>query len=111
MSFMLAPAQWPMTVMIAEVYDALRSAGADDDKARRAAEAVADARVESMQSRAELRTEHAVAGFRLEAGDAGLDATLRSEMQGIRGELSILKWMVGGLLAVAVATFPHTLFG
>lgn len=30
-----------MTMMITEVYDAFKSAGADDDKARKAAEAIA----------------------------------------------------------------------
>ncbi len=35
-----------MTVMIAEVYDALLSAGSDDEKARKAAAAVAETRSE-----------------------------------------------------------------
>jgi hypothetical protein len=104
-------ADWQMTVMIAEVYDALRSAGADDEKARRAAEAVADARVESMQSRAELRSDMQSLDSGLKREMQSLGAALRSEMQGIRSELSVLKWMVGGLLAIAVATFIRTLFG
>ena len=100
-----------MTVMITEVYDGLRSAGADDDKARLAAGAVADARVEGMQSRAELRSDMQSLGSGLKREMQNLGAALRSEMQGIRGELSILTWMVGGLLAMAVATFLRTLFG
>ena len=85
-----------MTVMVAEAYDALRSAGADDDKARRAAEAVAD-------SRTELRT--------IESGLKSEMHGIRLEMQGIRGEIAMLKWMNGGLLAVAIAIFVRMLFG
>ena len=79
-----------MTVMIAEVYDALRSAGADDDKARKAAEAVADARTDVAAIERGLKSE--MYGIRV-------------EMQGIRGEIYTLKWLNGGLLAVVVAIF------
>ena len=40
-----------------------------------------------------------------------LDSGLKAEMQSIRGEMSVLKWMVGGMLAIGVATFVRTLFG
>jgi len=79
-----------VTVMITEVYDALRDAGAGDEKARKAAEAVAE-------SRNELKT--------IQAGLQGEMHGIRIETQAIRGELSTLKWMNGGLLAVAVAIF------
>ncbi len=42
-----------MTTMIAEVYDAFRSAGADEDKARAAAQAIAD----YQRNISELKTE------------------------------------------------------
>ena len=85
-----------MTVMIAEVYDALRSAGADDEKARKAAEAVAE-------SRSEMKT--------IEAGLSSEMHGIKLELQGVRGEIATLKWMNGGLLAVAVAIFIRMLFG
>ncbi len=85
-----------MTVMIAEVYDALRSAGAEDEKARKAAEAVAESRTELTAIEGGLRNE--MHGIRL-------------EMQGIRGDIATMKWMNGGLLAVAIAIFVRLLFG
>jgi hypothetical protein len=71
-------------------------AGADEDKARKAVEAVAE-------SRSELKT--------IEGGLRGEMHGIRLEIQAIRGEISTLKWMHGGLLAVAVAIFVRMLFG
>ena len=94
-----------MTVMIAEVYDALRSAGADDDRARRAAEALAEWKGESQELRAniaEMRSEvsSGLSEMRSEASSglsemrsdvsSGLSevrAGLRSEIGGLRTEL------------------------
>ena len=58
-----------MTTMIAEVYDALRDAGASDDKARRAAEALAG-----------VETRFADLGTRIDRVD---------------GRINTLTWMVG----------------
>jgi hypothetical protein len=69
-----------MARMIAEVYDALRSAGADDDKARAAATAVA----ESDRDVADLRLE--MSGVRTEGAE-------------IRGDMRLLTWMVGFTIA------------
>jgi hypothetical protein len=74
-----------MTTMLSEVYDALRDAqGVSDDKARRAAEAVAayDARFTDIR------------------GDIG---GLKVEFTGLRGEVRILRWMVGFNTALMVA--------
>ncbi len=65
-----------MATMISELYDALKSAGAPEDQARKAAEVVADynnqfARVENRMAR-------------------------------IEGDLSLLKWMVGFVLAFCI---------
>ena len=66
-----------MTTRITEVYDALKSAGADEEKARAAAQAIASHQQETTELRTEMRT-----GF-----------------AEIRGELKLLKWMMGLLLA------------
>lgn len=74
-----------MTTMIAEVYDALRDAqGVSDEKARKAAEAIAayDARFGEIKS--EL-------------------AGVKVEMAGVRGEVRNLRWMTGFNLALTVA--------
>jgi chromosome segregation ATPase len=89
-----------MTVMIAEVY------GADDEKARRAAEAVAESRGEMQRLSANLRSEVQAMATELR----GEMQALRSEMQSLRGELTTLKWMMGVLIALAVAIFLQSLF-
>jgi CHASE3 domain sensor protein len=95
-----------MTVMIAEVYDALRSAGADEDKARRAAEAVAESRDDMQRLSAEIRSEMQALAAELRSEMQAL----RSEMQSVRGELTILKWMMGVLIALVIAIFLQLLF-
>ena len=57
-----------MSTMVAEVYDALRDAGASEDKARKAAEAM-----------------------------AGIDSQhqdIRHEFTALRGEFNTVKWML-----------------
>lgn len=65
-----------MTAMISEVYDALISAGAPDDKARKAAEAIA-------------------------AYDNRF-GQIDNKLTRIEGELNLLKWMVGAVIAGVV---------
>ena len=92
-----------MTVMVAETYDALRRAGAHGDKARKAAEAVGDFRSEKRSIEARLSSE--MHGIKLELNG------IKLELKGVGGEIATLKWMNGGLLAVAVAIFIRMLFG
>ena len=68
-------------MMISEVYDARKEAGASEDKARRAAEAIAryDARFHKIESDI---------------------ATLRAET---RGEFNFVLWMIGFNLAMTIA--------
>ena len=66
-----------MTTMSTEVYDALKSAGADEDKARAAAQAIASHQRDATELRTEMRTEFA----------------------SVRGELKLPKWMLGLVLA------------
>lgn len=73
-----------MTMMVAEVYDALLAAGAPEDKALRAAEAVA-----SYDNRFNK-----------------VDA----EFAKVNGDLAVLKWMVGLVVAGVVALITKTFF-
>ena len=66
-----------MSTMISEVYDALKEAGASEEKARKAAEAIAS--TENRFSRIE------------------------GELIAIRGEQNLLKWMIGFNLAMTIA--------
>jgi uncharacterized protein Yka (UPF0111/DUF47 family) len=70
-----------MATMISEVYDALRDAGASEEKARKAAEVLAN-----YESRFD-RIESDIAAFRAE----------------VRGEFSLVKWMLGFVLVFVVA--------
>jgi len=54
-----------MSIMIAEVYDAFISAGADDQKAREAAQAIADYRDDIGQIKSQLRLLHWMISFNL----------------------------------------------
>jgi hypothetical protein len=65
-----------MTTMIAEVYDALLAAGSPEDKARKAAEAIA-----SYENRF---------------------AAIDQRFLKVDGDLNLLKWMVGFDLAATV---------
>ncbi len=65
-----------MTTMIAEVYDALLAAGSPEDKARKAAEAIA-----SYENRF---------------------VAIEQRFTKVEGDLNLLKWMVGFDLAATV---------
>jgi hypothetical protein len=54
-----------MKIMIAELYDALINAGADDEKARAAARAVADYKDDIQSAKADLILLKWMAGFNL----------------------------------------------
>ena len=79
-----------MTTMIVELYEALRSAGAPEDKAQAAARAMADH---------ERRFDHV---------DTEL-ATIRGEVKALEGQVVIVKWITGatfaGILALILRTF------
>jgi hypothetical protein len=79
-----------MARMIAEVYDALKSAGADEDKARATATAVAE-------------SDRDIADLRLEMSG------VRSEMAEIRGDVRLLKWMVGFTMALVLGVLGSVL--
>ena len=73
-----------MTTMIAEVYDALIEAGASQDKARKAAEAIAG--YESRFNEIEKRLER------------------------MEGKITLLSWMVGIAITLTVALGVGNLF-
>jgi hypothetical protein len=87
-----------MARMIAEVYDALKSAGASEDQARAAAMAVAGQleiegrltdlvdRIDRLETRFETRFER-----------------LEHRMGRLETEVAVIKWMVGFTLAMNVA--------
>lgn len=78
-----------MTVMVVEIYDALRSAGADDDKSRKAAEVlVRDERFEKIDRQF---------------------ADVRADMAKLQARQDMLMWMVGITMAVLGGVFTGTI--
>lgn len=81
-----------MTTMIAEVYEALKDAGASDEKAKAAAEALAEYRelkavIPTLATKADLEV-------------------LRSEIKGVEAKIAesktdLLKWLIGLLFLQA----------
>ena len=77
----------------------LRAAGVPEQQAKAEAEALRDVLAEAMDS-----------SLATKADLMEVKAELRLEMAGIRGELSTIKWMMGVLIAVAVANFAKQFF-
>jgi hypothetical protein len=79
-----------MTAMIVELYEALRAAGAPEEKAQAAAKAMADH---------ERRFDYV---------DTEL-ATIRGEIKTLEGQIIMVKWITGapfaGILALILRTF------
>ncbi|KAB0675729.1 integrase [Aureimonas leprariae] len=69
-----------MALMVGALYDALRSANVDDDKARRAAEEVAD----------------------FQKQIATVDASVGRLEQKAEGRFTLLQWMLGVNLAISI---------
>ncbi len=85
-----------MTTMIAELYDALIAAGSPEDKARKAAEAMAGF---DAYERRFVRIESDLGELKRDVAD------LRQRVSGVERDLLLLKWMVGFVLAFQVALF------
>jgi hypothetical protein len=106
-----------MTTMVAELYDALIAAGSPEDKARKAAEAMAG--FDAYEQRF-IRIEADIGELRRDVAELKRDvAEVKREVSGIRGDFSgleqrfaglkgdvlLLKWMLGFVLAFQVAIF------
>jgi hypothetical protein len=95
-----------VSTMISEVYDALISAGAAEDKARKAAETLAD--TDNRFSRidgAVLKLESKLDGAVLK-----LESKLDSAVLKLEAELVLVKWMVGFSIAMNVAILTRSFF-
>jgi phage shock protein A len=90
-----------MTTMIAELYDALLAAGSPEDKARKAAEAMAESYegrfVRIQADIAELK--HNVAELKRDMAEA------KRDVAELKRDNLLIKWMLGFLLTFQVAIF------
>jgi hypothetical protein len=79
-----------MALMLGQLYDALRAGNVPDDKARAAAEEVAN-------------YEGELTKLRLDMGDRFKDTGER--ISRVESDIGLLKWMVGFLIAVVLGVF------
>jgi hypothetical protein len=95
-----------VSTMISEVYDALISAGAAEDKARKAAETLAnyDNRFSRIDG-AVLKLESKLDGAVLK-----LESKLDGAVLKLEAELVLMKWMVGFAIALNVAILTRSFF-
>lgn len=80
----------------------LEKAGASRELASAMAEAQKESLAEVLDTTLATKTD--ITGVKLEV------AGVRADMAGVRGELSTIKWMMGVLIAVAVANFAKQFF-
>lgn len=106
-----------MNMMVSELYDALLSAGADEAKARRAAEGFADSDQQFKlqfaalrEDNQRMRTETASLRGELVNSMTTLDGSIRREMQSLRAELSLIKWMAGVVVGMLIAVLLKVYF-
>jgi len=99
-----------MTTMVTEVYDALRDAGASEEKARRAAEVLANYddrfnRVEARIDRVQTSLEMQIAAVKtdLELRIAAVRTDLERQIAAVKADVAVLKWMTGTAIALIVA--------
>jgi hypothetical protein len=90
-----------MTTMVAELYDALLAAGAPDEKARKAAETMAGYEAHEQQLG---RIETDVVDLKRDVAELRrMAANGEQRLSGLSGEVLLLKWMLGFVLAFQVA--------
>ena len=93
-----------MATMITEVYEAFRAAGAPDDKARQAAEAMAvyDPRLGRIETDvAGIKTDVGAQALRLARVETNVDK-LTADVGVLKSDVAVLKWMMGFSLAMLV---------
>jgi hypothetical protein len=83
-----------MTTLIAELYDALLAAGSPDDKARKAAEAMAG--FDAYEPRF-VRVEADIAELKRDV------AEIKRDVAALKGDNLLIKWMLGFVLAFQIA--------
>ncbi len=84
-----------MSTMIAEVYEALKEAGASEEKSKAASQAIAD--YEERISKANISMREL--DKKMEVGFA----EMKIQLTKIDGEIRVLKWMLGVLIAGIVS--------
>ena len=102
------------------VYDALKAANVDDAKATAAVEAIETVREEARLRRMEVQIGELRADMEKGFGEIRAEmeknsGELRAEMQKglgeVRADITLLKWMCGGILGLMAMAFIRIMFG
>ena len=110
-----------MTTMISELYEALINAGATEEKAREAAQALSAENLNSKDTIAEVKAELAgdIAGLdeklsgkitELDQRLSGEIAETRKDIHKLQLDVAVLKWMVGATLTGVAAIIVKLFF-
>ena len=102
-----------MTTMISEVYSAFRTAGAPEQEARKAAEAlsaenlatkndVAEVKQEIIEVKQELTSNIIEVKEELTSNIIEVKEELTGEISGIKREVAVVKWMLGIVIIAVV---------
>ena len=105
-----------MTTMIGERYDALKEAGASEEKAIAAAKSIADyenhfVRMESKIDSLELELESEVGSLESRLGSkiSSIESRFESEIKIVKAEPSLIKWLLGfgiaGIISLIIKAF------
>lgn len=94
--------------MIAELYDALKEAGASEEKAKAAAQAIAD--YERHFVHIESKLDSIDSEIKVVKSEIKIVRTdLEAEIKAVKTELSIVKWLVGfgiaGIISLIIKAF------
>ena len=99
-----------MTTMISELYEALINAGASEEKAREAAQALSAENLNSKDTIAEVKAELAGDIAELDQKLSGEIAETRRDIHKLQLDVAVLKWMVGATLTGVAAIIVKLFF-
>ena len=96
--------------MISELYEALINAGASEEKAREAAQALSAENLNSKDTIAEVKAELAGDIAELDQKLSGEIAETRRDIHKLQLDVAVLKWMVGATLTGVAAIIVKLFF-
>ena len=99
-----------MTTMISELYEALINAGASEEKAREAAQALSAENLNSKDTIAEVKAELAGDIAALDEKLSGEIAETRKDIHKLQLDVAVLRWMMGATLTGVAAIIVKLFF-
>lgn len=88
----------------------LRVAGVPEAQAKAEAEAIRDVLSEALDGQLATKADIARLEFATKTDIARLESTTKADIAEVKADLSLVKWMMGILIALAVANFAKQFF-